>query len=47
MFSKETVDKLLQPNHFGFIDLNEAADELLGVSYIPSMNWYVVVNLRR
>jgi hypothetical protein len=46
MFSKETVDKLLQPNHFGFIELNKAADGLLGVSYIPSMNWYVVVNLR-
>lgn len=47
MFSREIVDKLLQPNSTGFIELNETVDGLLGVSYIPSMDWYVVANVRQ
>jgi methyl-accepting chemotaxis protein len=46
-FSKKVVDNLLQPNFTGFIELNQATDDLLGASYIPSMNWYVVANVRK
>jgi hypothetical protein len=47
MFSKDTVDRLLQPNASGFMEFNQAADRLLGASYIPSMNWYVVANVSK
>jgi hypothetical protein len=49
MFSKTIVDNLLQLNSTEFIDLiefNQAAGGLLGASYIPSMDWYVVVSVR-
>jgi len=46
-FSKKVVDNLLQPNFTGFIELNQATGALLGASYIPSMNWYVVANVRK
>jgi hypothetical protein len=45
MFSKDTIDRLLQPDSSGFIEFNQADDRLLGASYIPSMNWYVVANV--
>lgn len=45
MFSKDTIDRLLQPNSSGFIEFNQVDDRLLGASYIPSMNWYVVANV--
>jgi hypothetical protein len=47
MFSKDIVDRLLQPNASGFMEFNQAADRLLGASYIPSMNWYVVANVSK
>jgi hypothetical protein len=47
MFSKDIIDRLLQPNASGFIEFNQAADRLLGASYIPSMNWYVVANVTK
>jgi hypothetical protein len=45
MFSKDIVDRLLQPSSSGFIEFNQVDDRLLGASYIPSMNWYVVANV--
>ncbi|MFQ3190415.1 MAG: hypothetical protein ACI936_001547 [Paraglaciecola sp.] len=47
MFSDEMVDSLLQTDPTGFIEVNQAADRLLGASYIPSMNWYVVANVTK
>jgi methyl-accepting chemotaxis protein len=47
MFSKDIIDTLLQPNSSGFIEFNQASDRLLGASYIPSMNWYVVANVSK
>ena len=45
MFSKDIVDRLLQPNSTEFIAINSKGSQLLGASYIPSMNWYVVANV--
>jgi hypothetical protein len=45
MFSKEIVDSLLQPSSSNFIELKQNKNQLLGASYIPSMNWYVVANV--
>jgi methyl-accepting chemotaxis protein len=45
MFSNDIVDRLLKPDSTGFIEVNEAGNRLLGASYIPSMNWYVVANV--
>ena len=47
MFSKEIVDSLLQPISSKFIELNQNESQLLGASYIPSMNWYVVANVTK
>jgi hypothetical protein len=47
MFSKDIIDRLLQPNASGFLESNQAKDRLLGASYIPSMNWYVVANVTK
>lgn len=47
MFSKEIVDSLLQPKSTGFIQISQVGDELLGASYIPSMRWYVVANVKK
>jgi hypothetical protein len=47
MFSNEMVDSLLQPDSTGFIEVNQAGDRLLGASYIPSMNWYVVAKVTK
>jgi methyl-accepting chemotaxis protein len=47
MFSKDIIDRLLQPNASGFMEFNQADDRLLGASYIPSMNWYVVANVTK
>lgn len=45
MFSNDIVDRLIKPDSTGFIKVNQAGDRLLGASYIPSMNWYVVANV--
>jgi methyl-accepting chemotaxis protein len=42
MFSKDIVDNILQPHSTQFIEVNAKGSQLLGASYIPSMNWYVV-----
>jgi hypothetical protein len=42
MFSKDIVDGLLLQNSTEFYELNSASNELLGSSYIPSMNWFLV-----
>ena len=47
MFSKEIVVSLLQPNFPAFIEVNQSGNELLGASYIPSMNWYVVASVTK
>jgi hypothetical protein len=47
MFSKEIVDSLLQPSSSNFIELKQNKNQLLGASYIPSMNWYVVANVMK
>ena len=47
MFSKEIVDSLLQPSLSNFIELKQNKSQLLGASYIPSMNWYVVANVMK
>lgn len=45
LFSDGIVESLLQPNSTQFINHNQDENRLLGASYIPSMNWYVVVSL--
>lgn len=45
MFPKYIVDSILQPNSTAFIELGQAGDGLVGASYIPSMNWYIVANV--
>jgi methyl-accepting chemotaxis protein len=45
MFSKDIVDRLLLPNSTEFIELNSAGSQLLGASYIPSMNWFLVTHV--
>jgi hypothetical protein len=47
MFSKEIVDSLLQTSSSNFIELKQNKNQLLGASYIPSMNWYVVANVMK
>ncbi|AGH45432.1 cache domain-containing protein [Paraglaciecola psychrophila] len=47
VFSKDIIDRLLQPNASGFMEFYPATDRLLGASYIPSMNWYVVANVSK
>ena len=47
MFSKEIVDSLLQPSSSNFIELKQNKNQLLGASYIPSTNWYVVANVMK
>jgi methyl-accepting chemotaxis protein len=42
VFSEDIVNNLLQPYSKQFIEVNPKASQLLGASYIPSMNWYVV-----
>jgi methyl-accepting chemotaxis protein len=45
MFSEDIVNNLLQPHSTQFIEVNLKGSQLLGASYIPSMNWYVVVHV--
>lgn len=47
MFAENIVDSLLQPNSKEFIEINQTESRLLGASYIPSMNWYVVANVTK
>jgi methyl-accepting chemotaxis protein len=47
LFSAELVDKLLSHNADGFIKVNQKEHQLLGASYIPSMNWYVVAHVEK
>jgi methyl-accepting chemotaxis protein len=47
MFANETVERLLQPNSTEFIEINQKGSQLLGASYIPNMNWYVVAHVIR
>ena len=45
MFSHEMIGKLLQPNSTTLIKSNQFENTWLGASYIPNMNWYVVVKV--
>lgn len=45
IFSSDIVNTLLQPSSTEFIELEQTGNRLLGASYIPSMNWYVVANV--
>ena len=47
MFSKEIVNTLLQPNSTELIEVDQTGNRFLGASYIPSMKWYVVVNISK
>lgn len=47
ILSDEIIDSILQPNSTAFIELDQAGDRLVGASYIPSMNWYVVANVTK
>jgi hypothetical protein len=47
IFSKDIIDRLLQPDFSGFMEFNQQTGRLLGASYIPSMNWYVVANVTK
>lgn len=47
MFSHEMITSLLQPNSTAVIKSNQLADSWLGASYIPNMNWYVVVKVTK
>ncbi|MFT5924878.1 MAG: hypothetical protein ACI9LE_001878 [Paraglaciecola sp.] len=47
MFSKDIIDRLLQPDFSGFTEFNQETGRLLGASYIPSMDWYVVANVTK
>lgn len=42
MFSKDIVNSILQPHSTKFIEVTPKGNQILGASYIPSMNWYVV-----
>jgi hypothetical protein len=42
LFADEIVDELLQSNSTRFIEVSTLENRMLGASYIPSMNWYVV-----
>jgi hypothetical protein len=37
----------LQPDFSGFTEFNQETGRLLGASYIPSMDWYVVANVTK
>jgi hypothetical protein len=45
LFSDELAVALLQPNLTHFIQNTQDETRLLGSSYIPSMDWYVIVDL--
>jgi hypothetical protein len=45
LFSDELAVALLQPNLTQFIQNTQDETRLLGSSYIPSMDWYVIVDL--
>lgn len=45
LFSGELAVALLQPNLTQFIKNTQDETRLLGSSYIPSMDWYVIVDL--
>ena len=47
MFSHEMIGKLLQPNSTTLIKSNQFENTWLGASYIPNMNWYVVVKVMK
>ena len=47
MFSHDIIDNLLQPNSTSIIKSNQFEDGWLGASYIPNMNWYVVVKVTK
>ena len=47
MFSHEMIANLLQPNSTTLIKSNQLEDSWFGASYIPNMNWYVVVKVTK
>jgi methyl-accepting chemotaxis protein len=47
LFVEDTVDKILQPDSSQFIETDQPVNGLIGASYIPSMNWYVVVHVTK
>lgn len=47
MFSHEMIANLLQPNSTTLIKSNQLEDIWFGASYIPNMNWYVVVKVTK
>ena len=47
LFSHEMIANLLQPNSTTLIKSNQLEDSWFGASYIPNMNWYVVVKVTK
>jgi methyl-accepting chemotaxis protein len=45
LFPEDLVAALLQPNTTQLVEQTQDKTHLIGASYIPSMNWYIIVEL--